>query len=75
MEVGGDAGDSLIRVRIANATITMKACHLTQKIDTNIIINMSHLINVVTICRYLVFVTLQKTNNPIVLTKPARKIL
>ena len=76
MEVGGDAGDSLTRVRIANATITMKACHLTQKNDTNVkITNMSHLIKVVTICRYLVLVTLQKTNNPIVLTKPARKIL
>ena len=35
----------------------------------------SDLIKVVTICKYLVFVTLQKTKSPIVETKTPKKIL
>ena len=60
LDVGGDAGDSFTNFMMARATITMKACHLMR---------------VVAICKYLVLVTLQKTNCPMVQTKTARNIL
>ena len=45
---------------VASTTMMKKACHR---------------IRVVAICRYLVLVTLQKTNWPMVHTNTARKIL
>ena len=59
-EVGGCAGGMLERRRVASTTMMRNACHL---------------IKVVAIWRYLVLVTLQNTNWPIVQTNTARNIL
>ena len=75
-ELGGLAGPSLVSLMVARMTITEKASHLNRICQVSgVKSKATNLMTVVIIWRYLVLVTLQKTNCPMVQTNTARKIL
>ena len=81
---GGEAGAEEERATQASATITKNAAHLKKDFLQYICSQFhypspygcsTHLIKVVTICKYFVLVTLQKTNWPMVQMNKARMTL